>query len=131
MHAIGIDLHRRRIGLRIRLVDIDPRTGTEVITLAQQLPVTVLGLPGGLRQVEQMLVGLEAQPGAGDFTDQRQPRRLVIRLGRFEPRPGGIALAADTPEQVQLVGGKTRRCLIRIGDAASGIAAPRRAHQWR
>ena len=78
-----------------------------------------------------MLIGLEAQPGAGDFADQRQPCRLIVRLGRLEARPRGIALTAQAAEKVQLVGRKARRGLKRIGDTAGRGATTRRAHQGR
>lgn len=38
-----------------------------------------------------MLIGLETQPGTGDFADQRQARSLKVRRGRFEARSGSIA----------------------------------------
>ena len=131
MHPVSVDLHRRRIGLRIGLVHVDPGAGTQVETLAQQLPVAVLGLIGILRQVKQVLIGLERQPGTGHFADQRQACGLVIALRRFEPGPGGIALAANATEQVQLVGRETTGGLEGVGNTAGTVAAIGRAHQRR
>jgi hypothetical protein len=91
----------------------------------------LLGLVGGLSEVEQRLIGLQGQPGTGNFTDQTQARGLVIRLAGLEPRIGRVALTAQAPEEVELIGGETRSGLKRIVQAARTDATALGAHQGR
>nr|GFD36871.1 hypothetical protein [Tanacetum cinerariifolium] len=88
LHAVGIDLHGSGVGHGIALMHVDACRA--------------------LGEVEQRLIGLQGQPGAGDFTDQTQARGLIIGLAGLEARIGRVALTAQATEEVELIGRETR-----------------------